>query len=151
LRRLYAPVVVEDDVAASREQVWEVLADPDTYPAWLVGATDIRAVDDAFPAAGAEFHHTVGLGGPLTVDDRTESAGAQSERRLALLVHAGPLHGRVEFELQPAPRGTHVRFSEKPVGPLAVLTPLLRFWLYARNRRSLGRLRDLLASRVGRD
>jgi uncharacterized protein YndB with AHSA1/START domain len=141
LARLYGPVVVNDLIPTSADDVYDVLADPTTYPAWLVGTQKIRAVDDRFPAEGSEFHHSVGPGQPVTVDDATESLGATPGRRLTLAVHAILFHARVEFVLTPSAEGlTEVCLSEQPTGPLAILTPLLRPSLAARNRKSLRRL-----------
>ena len=41
-------------------RVFAVLADPTTYPDWLVGAQAIRDVDPAWPAPGAKFSHRIG-------------------------------------------------------------------------------------------
>jgi uncharacterized protein YndB with AHSA1/START domain len=147
LRRLYGPTTVEATLPAPPDVVYEVLSDPTTYPDWLVGADHMRAVDDDFPAPGAEFHHSVGPGEPLTVDDRTEAIDAEPDRHLALDVHAGPFEARVDFRLAPADCGrTTLRFSEQPVGWFAPLTPLLRPTLHARNTASVARLRRLLAA-----
>ena len=91
LRRLYGPVVVEAVIDVPQRRVFEVLADPRTYPDWLVGAEDVRQVDCRFPERGAEFHHTVGVS-PATIDDSTESLGTSGIDHVALLVHAGPFH-----------------------------------------------------------
>jgi uncharacterized protein YndB with AHSA1/START domain len=143
LRRLWDPVEVRRTIPASRDRVYELLADPETYPKWLVGADHMRAVDPDFPRPGSSFHHSVGKE-PVTVDDRTDSLEAEPDRHLALLVHAGPFHARVDFEL--VTRGTdqtEVRFTEVPVGPFAAVTPLLRPSLHARNVVSLQKLCDL--------
>jgi uncharacterized protein YndB with AHSA1/START domain len=147
LRRLYAPTTVAAVLPAPPETVYGVISDPTTYPDWLVGADHMRAVDDAFPRPGSTFEHSVGPGEPLTVDDRTESLAAEPNRHLALDVHAGPFEARVDFELRPAEGGrTALRFSERPVGWFAPLTPLLRFSLHARNAASVDRLRRLLTA-----
>jgi len=139
--RLYSPVVAEGVVAVPPDAVYAVLTDPATYPDWLVGAHDVRQVDSDFPAPGAEFDHSVGLGGPLTVEDSTETIGAVPDRRLSLLVHVGPFHARVDFELHlRADGGTDVRFKEAPVGVFRAITPALRPMLFARNQESLDRL-----------
>jgi carbon monoxide dehydrogenase subunit G len=144
-QKLWGPVVVEDRMPAAPEEVYAVLADPETYPDWLVGAERIRGVDSDFPRRGSKFEHSVGPTKGATIDDRTESLGAQPNRHLTLLVHAGLFHGRVDFHLEPAGAGgTKIRFSEQPVGPLAVLTPLLRPSFHGRNKRSLQQLRDRL-------
>ena len=36
---------VERDIAATRQQVWNVIADGWTYSQWVVGNTRMRAVD----------------------------------------------------------------------------------------------------------
>ena len=41
---------------------FNVLVDPTTYPSWLVGAEEIRAVSDDWPAVGSRFNHVVGCG-----------------------------------------------------------------------------------------
>ena len=146
LRRLYGPVVVEAVIDVPQRRVFEVLADPRTYPDWLVGAEDVRQVDCRFPERGAEFHHTVGVS-PATIDDSTESLGTSGIDHVALLVHAGPFHARVEFALDPDSNdATRVRFTEQPVGPLSILAPLLKPSLYARNRESMRRLAERAAA-----
>jgi hypothetical protein len=81
------------------------------------------------------------------VDDRSESVAVDENRRLVLRVHAGPFHALVDLRLTPtAADGTDLTMTERPVGAVAALTPLLRPWLYARNRRSMTLLRDLTAT-----
>ena len=148
LRRLYSPVESHICVPAGRDKVFDVLADPDTYPSWLVGAHHMRHVDADFPREGSTFDHSVGAG-PLTVDDRSESVGLREDERLALVVHVGPFHARVDFELDEQPDGqTQVTFRERPVGAFAPLTPVLRHSLQVRNATSLHRLRDVVVGRT---
>lgn len=144
LKRLYSPVVVEARVPAKRAEVYEVLSDPATYPSWLVGNSRVAEIDDDFPQAGAEFEHTV-MAGLMRIDDHSESIGADRNRRLAMRVHAGRFHARVQFDLESCGKGTtSVRLAEQPIGLLSFATPLLRPLLYARNRASLERLRGEL-------
>lgn len=148
LTRLYSPVVVETDLPAPVEDVYAALTDPTTYPDWLVGAQEIRGVDDEFPKAGSEFRHSVGPSEGLTMDDTTESLGVAVNRHVALAVNAGPIHGRVDFDLEPVAddaTATHVTFSERPTGFLAIFTPFLRPHLATRNLESLRRLRKHLS------
>ena len=42
-------------IHASPEEVFAVLADPERYPDWVVGAAGIRDADESFPAAGSRF------------------------------------------------------------------------------------------------
>ena len=113
----WSPVEVHAELPAPPEEVFEVLADPETYPKWLIGAQRIRHADPGLP----------------------------SPHRLDLAVHAGPFHGQVDFEIDPGPAGTsRICFREATTGPLALFTPLLRPVVYARNGRSLKRLAEYL-------
>jgi uncharacterized protein YndB with AHSA1/START domain len=141
LDRLYGPIVVETTIPTSRERIYAVIADPDTYADWLVGAERIRSVDDEFPRPGTGFDHRVG-GPGVTVADRTTSVAADPSRGLALDVHAGPFEARVVIELRSvSDRATCVRLSEEPFGVFRGITPMLRLALGGRNRWSLARLR----------
>ena len=141
----WSPIEVWAELPAPPEEVYEVLADPETYPEWLIGAQRIRAADPDFPAPGTRFEHSVGGPEPATVDDHTEAIAADPPHRLDLAVHAGPFHGVVDFEIQPGELGTsRICLREAATGPLAVLTPLLRPLVYARNGRSLKRLAGYL-------
>lgn len=142
-----SPAVVERTLDAGRSRVWEAVADPTTYPSWLVGAKRTWDIDERFPAPGASFEHAVGPGGPLTRQDSTDSEGVESGRELRLAVHASPFHAHVRITLETAGRSTVVRFAEQPYGVFAPLTPLLRPALRRRNRSSLDRLDELLAAR----
>lgn len=141
---LRSPVENRVEVDASPDEVWAVISDPRTYPSWLVGAQRIRGVDPAFPAPGSEFHHSVGPASAATIDDTTEAAGAAPPHRLDLKVNAGPFHAAVELLVLPGPRGSEIRFTERPLGPWALATPALRPILHLRNAESLRRLERLL-------
>jgi len=140
---------VERTMGVDRTTVWEALLDPETYPRWLVGAQDIRAVDADWPARGSAFHHRVGLAGPLTVADRSRVVEIDEPSRLVLDVRARPFgRARATFELSPVGDGRcKVRLHEKPVGPAAVLGPLTDPLLARRNRRSLEQLDDYVSRR----
>ena len=62
--------LVRQTIQASTAAVWDALIDPTTYPRWLIGAQDIRDVDDSWPAVDAAFHHRVGVW-PVLIDDRS--------------------------------------------------------------------------------
>jgi uncharacterized protein YndB with AHSA1/START domain len=151
LDRLFSPVEARTTVARQRDDAFRTIADPRTYPSWLVGAQRIRRVDPDFPAPAAEFEHSVGPSEGATVDDSSEVLVADPPRRLDLAVHVGPLDGDVTFLLEESGGRTTVTLRERPTGRLAVLTPLLRPALYARNRWSLHRLRRLLEGSGGPD
>lgn len=142
----WSPVEVHQTVEAPRDEVFNAIADPRTYPDWLVGAQKIRSVDPAFPAPGTRFEHSVGPTKDLTTDDDTKALAVQGHRRLLLEVHIGPLHGEVEFMLKKrSDTSTEVCLRERPLGPAAVLTPLLRPVLAGRNQMSLRNLAKFIA------
>ncbi|MGI8664062.1 MAG: SRPBCC family protein [Acidimicrobiales bacterium] len=146
MKRLYGPVVARDTIDAPPADVYQVISDPNTYPDWLVGNTDVRKVDSEFPAPGASFDHSVGIAGPVSIDDSTEAVGAERNQRVSLIVHVSLFHARVDLELAPrADGGTDISFAERPSGFFGYLTPALRPLLHGRNRESLRRLRDRIA------
>lgn len=117
------------------------LTTPETYPSWLIGCKDIRAVDDGWPAVGTRFHHRVGVIGPLTVADSTKVLDIDEGRRLVLEVRARPLgRGMVTFTLRPDGDGTELELDERPLGLLQPLAPALAPLTVARNKRSLDNL-----------
>jgi uncharacterized protein YndB with AHSA1/START domain len=137
---ILSAVQARTEVPASPEEVWAVISDPTTYPDWLVGAQRIRGVDPSFPEPGSEFRHSVGATEGATVDDRTEATRADPPHRLGLEVHAGPFRADVELLVLPSPKGSEIRFSERPKGAWLAVTPVLRPVLHARNAESLRRL-----------
>ncbi len=136
---------VRTTLAATVSEVWEALVDARTYPHWLIGAQRIRRVDDGWPAPGTAFHHEVGLGGPLTIADRTRCVSLDPQRCLELDVRAGPLiHATVTFRLVPMAGGTEVSLEEHPIGVHRVLAPVLAPLVAARNKGSLEKLGRVL-------
>jgi uncharacterized protein YndB with AHSA1/START domain len=141
--------------SASREypvpphRVFEVLLDPLTYPSWLAGASDIRDVDDDWPAVGSRFHHRVGVG-PLKIADHTELLEVQPDRLLRLAVRARPLvAATATFSVVGDGQRCVVTFEEEPTLRLIgnVVRPLLDPMTHVRNHVSLKRLEPLVAAR----
>jgi len=132
-------------VAASPDRVFAVLADGWTYEHWVVGCKQIRDVDETWPAPGATFHHSVGMG-PITVRDTTTVIESEPARRVVLRARARPAGvARVEIDLAEHDGGTAVTMEERPVsGPPAIAHNPLQDWLIdRRNRESLRRLKQL--------
>ena len=129
-------------VAAPREAVWEVLADPRLYAVWVFGARMIRHFEGRWPEAGSVLHHTQALG----LRDSTTSLESVPHARLVLLTRVRPLLiTHVTLELDEHGLGTEVRFAEAPVGGvLATLssTAVDRL-LYVRNVETVRRLKRL--------
>jgi len=150
LERLRSPAEVRMTVPAPPDAVFAVLSDPETYPDWLAGAQHIRQVDGEFPEEGSGFDHEVGPTENVTVADRSEVRAADTPNRLVLEVHAGPLSGIAEFELERIADGTLVTLRERLTGALGVAMPVLRGPIFLRNRTSLDRLRQRFAPLVVR-
>ena len=134
-------------IDAPPENVYTVLADPESYAHWVVGSNEIRSYDASWPEEGSTFHHTQGKW-PLTVKDTSSVIEAQPNRRLVLEVRMRPfVIAKVDLELTPETNGrrTRVRMTEYPTGGLLrrVHNPLLDLLTYFRNSRGLDRLARL--------
>lgn len=143
--RLWSPSEVHLTIPRRPEEVYDVLADPESYPSWLAGAQRIRHVDPAFPAPGAGFDHEVGPTEGATVADDSVSLKARRPERLDLEVHVGPMTGKVEFRLRRVEDGTELCMREEAQGLFRAAMPVLRPLIHVRNRGSLERLRDRFA------
>ena len=60
-----------------------MLADGWSYATWVVGASRVREVEDAWPAEGARIHHSFGLW-PLLINDTTKVESSDAPSRLVL-------------------------------------------------------------------
>jgi len=133
---------------ASPVAMFKVLVDPTTYPSWLIGAAEIRDVDDAWPAPGSRFHHRVGVG-PLSIPDHTEVLACDDEAMLCLRVRARPLIAAVvTFHVVGDRDGDHcvVTMEEEPARRVIgnLVRPVLDPTIHVRNHRSLRRLDALV-------
>ena len=137
----------EIDIAAPRDRVFAILADPERYADWLVGANRVRDADPSWPAPGARLHHTIGAAG-VTLDDSTEVIECDAPGRLLLLAQLGPLGAfRVELLLRADGPSTHVTMNEVAVEGVSKLAePLTGVAVTARNALSLDRLKELAES-----
>ena len=138
-------------IAATPEQVWSVLADGWLYPLFVVGAARMRDVDEAWPSAGAQLHHSVGAW-PLMIDDTTEVLEVEENRRLLLLARGWPAgQAHVEILLRPDGASTEVTMVEQATaGPGAMIPkPVQDVQLHARNVEALQRLAYVVEGRTG--
>jgi uncharacterized protein YndB with AHSA1/START domain len=136
-------------VHATPEKVWEVLSDGWLYPLWVVGATRMRAVDEDWPAPGAQLHHSAGVW-PLVVDDTTEVLEATAAQSLVLRARGWPAgEAQVVIELAAEGTGTRLVIREDAVrGPGRLVPPPVRHPLIAiRNTEALRRLAALAEGR----
>lgn len=137
-------------VAATPEQVWEVLSDGWLYPLFVVGASRMRAVDDSWPAVGSRLHHSVGTW-PLLIDDTTEVLDVDEGRRLLLLARGWPAgQAHVDISLQPSADTTVVTITEDvTAGPGTLIPkPLRDAQLHLRNVEALRRLAFVVEGRT---
>jgi len=137
-------------VAATPEQVWEVLSDGWLYPLFVVGASRMRDVDESWPAPGSRLHHSVGTW-PLLIDDTTEVVEAEEGKRLLLLARGWPAgQAHVEFLLEPDGDSTVVTIEEDATAGPAVLMPkpLRDVQLHWRNVETLRRLAFVVEGRT---
>ena len=136
-------------MAAPARDVFSVLADPYTYPKWLLGASSIRDVDDAWPAVGSCFHHTVGVG-PFKIPDSTKIEAIETDKLLKLRVRARPfILATATFSLFDSGPSCVVMLEEEPnLRMLAKLVrPLFDPLTHVRNHESLRRLAELIEGR----
>lgn len=137
-------------IAATPEQVWEVLSDGWLYPLFVVGASRMRAVDDSWPAVGSRLHHSVGTW-PLLINDTTEVLEIEENRRLLLLARGWPAgQAHVDISLQPSGDTIVVTITEDATaGPgLLIPKPLRDVQLHARNVETLRRLAFVVEGRT---
>jgi uncharacterized protein YndB with AHSA1/START domain len=138
------------DIAATPDQVWEVLADGWLYPLWVVGATRMRDVDDSWPAEGSALHHSVGVW-PVVLDDETRVLEVQPRRSIRLRAKAWPGgEAEVLIELEAHGDKTRVSIHEKAVSgpgslmPQVIEAPLMKI----RNTETLNRLAHVVEGRT---
>jgi hypothetical protein len=136
----------EIHVGARPDAVFDVLADPRSYARWVVGSKQIRAADPGWPAAGATFDHSVGVG-PLALDDASTVRASDRPRRLELLVRARPFtQAVVTLQLRDDAGGTRVVMDEHPAdrrSRLLSFNPVTEPLIRLRNAESLRRLKAL--------
>lgn len=136
-------------IDAPPAEVFAVLADAASYPHWVVGCDDIRAVEGNWPAPGSKFFHTVGVG-PLKTRDNTTALEVEPCRRLVLEARARPAGiAKVIFTLTPSADGatTEVEIEEYPVRGIAKVidNPLQGGLIKLRNVETLRRLAKQVA------
>lgn len=133
-------------IAAPPEDVFEVLADPERYVEWVVGTTETKAMDDAWPAEGSRLGYRVGLG-PLALGDVTEVVEVRPPSRMVLRAHMRPLGTTaIELDLAADAGGTRLVMREEPASGFvrATHTRLTDVVLARRNDAALARLRRLV-------
>lgn len=138
------------EVTAPPDAVFDVLDDPYAYPKWVLGTRRIRAVDDTWPAVGAQFHHAVGTAA-AELHDSSSILRRDRPNSISLEVRLRPTGvARVDIHVEAHGSKSQVTMDETPTaGPLARLPRLLTEpALKVRNAVSLQRLRHEVERRV---
>jgi hypothetical protein len=135
---------------ASRQRLWDVIADGWTYSQWVVGNTRMRAVDRSWPAPGSKIHHTIGIW-PVVINDETEVESCTPQEELVLLAKTRPFGGaRITLRLSDTENGSRVEMAEVSVGGPLNWVPrrLALAAVYPRNRECTARLVALAERRT---
>lgn len=99
-------------IAASPDEVFAALANPENYGDWVVGSDTVRDADPTWPKFGSRFHHRIGFG-PLKVNDHTEVLEVEAPHRLVMRARARPLgSAKVTLLLTERGGGTYVTMIE---------------------------------------
>jgi hypothetical protein len=144
-----SPLTVKHHTTASRQQVWDVVADGWTYSQWVVGNTRMRAVAPNWPAPGSKIHHTIGVW-PVVVNDETIVESCTPLEELVLHAKLRPFGGaRITLRFADTHNGTRVEMAEVPVGGPLNWVPrrLSQLLVYPRNRECVERLVSLAERR----
>ena len=124
------------------EAVFDVLAEGWLFPVWVVGASRMRAVDDAWPAENSQLHHSFGVW-PALINDETTMLEWDPPRRMRIQPKGWPIgEANVIIEVKPRGSGCIVRITEfASAGPGTLIpSPILDLALFHRNTETLRRL-----------
>lgn len=147
-------LTVRRDTSASRQRVWDVIADGWTYSQWVVGNSRMRAVSPDWPAVGSTIHHSIGVW-PLLLDDQTVVEESVPQERLVLLAKGRPIgKARITLRLSDIEGGgCRIEMAEVPVGAPMGWVPdrLALAAAIPRNRECTWRLAALAERRVSDD
>ena len=127
-----------------------MLGDGWLFPAWVVGASRMREVDEAWPREGARLHHSFGAW-PVLINDETLVERCDPPRHIVLRPKGWPIgEARVTIDVKPRGEECVVRIQEEAVAGPGRLIPraLLDLFLQWRNRETLHRLAYLAEGRA---
>ncbi|MBB2993050.1 hypothetical protein FHR72_004557 [Mycolicibacterium iranicum] len=146
--------IVRRETSASRQRVWDVIADGWTYSQWVVGNSRMRAVDPNWPQPGSTIHHSIGVW-PAVINDNTVVESSVPERELVLVANGRPFgKARITLRLQDLDNGGCViEMSEVPVSaPMKWLPHSLSLAaVFPRNRETTWRLAAMAERRTSND
>jgi hypothetical protein len=102
-------------IEATPDEVFAVLANGWLYPSWVVGASRMRDVDDAWPAEGAQIFHSFGVW-PLLINDSTSVLEWDPPRHMKIKARGWPIgEAHVTIDVKPRKDGCVVRIREDAV------------------------------------
>jgi Polyketide cyclase / dehydrase and lipid transport len=144
-------LTVRCDSTATRQQVWDIIADGWTYSQWVVGNSRMRAVDADWPAVGSRIQHSIGVW-PFLINDVTEVLECRPQEELVLLANTRPFgRARISLRLSDTPDGgCRIEMAEVLVGaPLGWLpNQLISVAVTPRNRECTLRLSAIAERRT---
>lgn len=151
---LESSLTVKRETSASRQRVWDVLADGWTYSQWVVGTSRMRAVEPNWPAPGSTIYHSFGIW-PALLDDSTEVVASEPTRELVLVANGRPF-GRARVTLRlfdVVDGGCRIEMAEVPVSPPLSWLPdrVSLTAAFPRNRECTWRLAALAERRTADD
>jgi hypothetical protein len=129
-------------IEATPDQVFAVLADGWLFPSWVVGASRIRDVEEAWPAIDSKIHHSFGVW-PAVIDDTTSVVEWNRPFKAEFIARGWPLgEADVIIEVQDRSGGCFVTMTEYAVSGPGTLVPgfVMKLLLDVRNREALQRL-----------
>ena len=115
---LESSLTVKRTTTASRDRVWEVIADGWTYSQWVVGNSRMRAVDPEWPEPGSTIRHSVGVW-PVLLDDSTVSVECIPGEKLVMIANGRPFgKARITLVLSDVDGGgCRIEMAEVPITP----------------------------------
>jgi hypothetical protein len=134
------------------EDVFEVLSDGWLYPVWVVGASRMREVDETWPMAGAELHHSFGVW-PALIDDKTIVEQFVPGKMMVMRARGWPIgEARVTIDVKPRGDECVVRIQEEAIAGPGRFVPeaLMDIGLHWRNNETLHRLAYLAEGTASR-
>jgi hypothetical protein len=137
-------------MACSPQNVFDVLADGWLYPTWVVGASRMREVDEAWPQQGSRVHHSFGVW-PALINDETVIREWDPPRRVVMSPKGWPVgEALVTIDVKPRGSGCVVRIQEKAQkGPASLMpTAIMDLYLHWRNSETLRRLAFIAEGRA---
>ena len=142
------------ETRASRQRVWDVLADGWTYSQWVVGNSRMRAVDPNWPEPGSTIHHSIGVW-PAVINDSTVVESSVPQRQLVLIANSRPLgKARITLRLHDLDDGgCLIEMTEVPVtAPMKWLPDSVALAaIFPRNRETTWRLAAIAERRTQDD